>query len=108
MNSESRHVRERSASSRRHRNRLRGPSPAVADPRRPLLLAVLSFVRAAAVCPGVQRISLLGSLATAKAIPKDVDLLVTIVGAMELTELARISWQLMGSAQTIKRRHLSR
>jgi hypothetical protein len=49
----------------------------------------------------VQRISLLGSLATAKAIPKDVDLLVTIDVAMELTELARISRQLMGSAQTI-------
>ena len=101
MNSESRHVRERSASSRRRRNRPRGPSPAVAEPRRPLLLAVLSFVRAAGVCPGVQRISLLGSLATAKAIPKDVDLLVTIDVAMELTELACIGRQLMGSAQTI-------
>jgi predicted nucleotidyltransferase len=101
MNSESPHVSERSASSRKHRHRSRGPSPAVAEPRRPLLLAVLSFVRAAAVCPGVQRISLLGSLATAKAIPKDVDLLVTIDGAMELTELARISRQLMGSAQTV-------
>jgi len=52
-------------------------------------------------CPGVHRISLLGSLATAKAIPKAVDLLVTIDGAMELTELARISRQLMGSAQTV-------
>jgi predicted nucleotidyltransferase len=92
MNSQSPHVSER----RRHRDRPRGPSPAVAEPRRPLLLAVLSFVRAAGVCPGVQRVSLLGSLATAKAIPKDVDLLVTIDGAMELTELARISRQLMG------------
>ena len=97
MNSESQHVSERSASSRRRRNRPRGPSPAVAEPRRPLLLAVLSFVQAAGVCPGVQRISLLGSLATAKAIPKDVDLLVMIDDAMELTELASA----VGSAQTI-------
>jgi predicted nucleotidyltransferase len=49
-----------------------------------LLLAVLSFVLAARACPGVQRISLLGSILTAKAIPKDIDVLVTIEGAMDL------------------------
>src|ERR1700730_15209814 len=60
------------------RNGSRAPSPSVAEPRRPLLLGVYSFVRAARVCPGVQRISLLGSLVTGKAIPRDVDLLVVI------------------------------
>jgi len=66
-----------------------------------LLLAVLSFVLAARACPGVQRISLLGSILTVKAIPKDIDVLVTIEGAMDLTALARAGRRLMGTAQTI-------
>jgi hypothetical protein len=88
-------------SSGRRRYRPRGPSPSVAEPRRPLLLAALAFVRAAQTGRGVQRISLLGSLATAKAIPKDVDVLVKIDSAMDLAELARAGRCLMGSAQTI-------
>ena len=77
------------------------PSPSVAEPRRPLLLAAYSFVRAARLCPGVQRIALLGSMATAKAIPKDVDLLVTVERATDLTQLARAGRRLKGLAQTI-------
>jgi hypothetical protein len=38
---------------------------------------------------------------TAKAIPKDIDVLVTIDDAMELTGLARAGRRLMGRAQTI-------
>jgi hypothetical protein len=86
---------------RKRRNQPRAPSPPVAEPRRPLLLAVLAFVLAARACPGVQRISLLGSILTAKAIPKDVDVLVTIDAAMDLTRLARSGRRLMGQAQTI-------
>jgi hypothetical protein len=97
MNDDSLHVRTR----RRRHNQSRAPSPSVAEPRRPLLLAVLSFVRAACACPGVQRISLLGSMLTAKAIPRDVDVLVTIDGAIDLTRLARAGRRLMGRAQTI-------
>jgi hypothetical protein len=97
MNNGSSRVRTR----RRHHNQPRDPSPSVAEPRRPLLLAVLSFVLAARACPGVQRISLLGSILTAKAIPKDIDVLVTIEGAMDLTALARAGRRLMGTAQTI-------
>jgi predicted nucleotidyltransferase len=82
-------------------NRPRRPSPSVAKPRPALLLAVHSFVRAARACPGVHRISLLGSLVTVKATPKDVDILVTIDSTMDLTELARAGRRLMGSAQTI-------
>jgi len=84
---------------RRHRHR--GPSPSVAEPRRPLLLGAYSFVRAARLCPGVLRIALLGSLATAKAVPKDVDLLVTIERAVDLAQLARAGRRLQGLAQTI-------
>ena len=87
--------------SKMRRYRPRGPSPSVAEPRRPLLLWAYSFVRAAHLCPGVRRIALLGSLATAKAIPKDVDLLVTVERAMDLTQLACAGRRLQGLAQTI-------
>ena len=83
------------------RNRHRSPSPSVAEPRRPLLLAALSFVRAAEGCPGVRRVSLMGSIVTTKAIPKDVDVLVTIDAEIELSELARAGRRLQGCAQTI-------
>jgi hypothetical protein len=83
------------------RHRPRYPSPSVAEPRRPLLLGAYSFVRAARLCRGVRRIALLGSLATAKTIPKDVDLLVTVERTIDLTQLARASRRLKGFAQTI-------
>ena len=86
---------------RKRRDQPRAPSPSVAEPRRPLLLAVLAFVLAARACPGVRRISLLGSILTAKAIPKDVDVLVTIDAAIDLTRLARSGRRLMGHVQTI-------
>ena len=92
---------QKPGSNRKRRNQPRAPSPSVAEPRRPLLLAALAFVLAARACPGVQRISLLGSILTAKAIPKDVDVLVTIDAAMDLTRLARSGRRLMGQAQTI-------
>ena len=97
MNSDSSRVRTR----RGRHDQPRAPSPSVAEPRCPLLLAVLAFVLAARDCPGVQRISLLGSILTAKAIPKDVDVLVTIDGAMDLAGLARSGRRLIGRAQTI-------
>ncbi len=100
MNNDTSRLR-RPASNRKHRNQTRAPSPSVAEPRRTLLLAVLTFVLAARSCPGVQRISLLGTILTAKAIPKDVDVLVTIDAAMDLTRLARSGRRLVGQAQTI-------
>jgi predicted nucleotidyltransferase len=83
------------------RNPSYSPRPSVAEPRRDLLLAVRSFVQAARACPGVLRIALVGSLVTNKAIPKDADVLVTIDGTTDLTELARAGRRLKGSAQTI-------
>jgi hypothetical protein len=84
-----------------HRNRSHDPTPSVAEPRRPLLLAVRSFVQAARDCRGVLRIALVGSLTTAKAMPKDADVLVTIDGTMDLAQLARAGRRLKGNAQTI-------
>jgi hypothetical protein len=100
MNSDTSRL-QKTDSNRKRRSQPRPPSPSVAEPRRPLLLAVLAFVMAARACTGVQRISLLGSILTAKAIPKDVDVLVTIDEAMDLTRLARSGRRLMGQAQTI-------
>jgi predicted nucleotidyltransferase len=81
--------------------RERGPQPSVADPRAHLLRAVLAFVRAAGSLSGVGRIALLGSLATDKPVPKDVDVLVTIDATMDLDPLARLGRRLKGTAQTI-------
>jgi hypothetical protein len=83
------------------RNQSYSPRPSVAEPRRELLLAVRSFVRAAGTCPGVLRIALVGSLVTSKEIPKDADVVVTIDSGMDLAKLARAGRRLKGSAQTI-------
>jgi hypothetical protein len=73
----------------------------VPDPRHHLLRAVLAFVRAARIVSGVHRIALLGSLATAKPVPKDADVLVAINASIDLAPLARIGRRLKGTAQTI-------
>jgi len=73
----------------------------VPDPRDHLLEAVLAFVRAARALPGVQRIALVGSLATDKPVPKDADVLVTIDAAMDLAPLAVIGRRLKGAGNSI-------
>uniref|UniRef100_B0SY82 Uncharacterized protein n=1 Tax=Caulobacter sp. (strain K31) TaxID=366602 RepID=B0SY82_CAUSK len=77
------------------------PRPSVADPRPVLLAATLDFVREARTCPNVLRIALVGSLATPKPIPKDVDVLVTLADHEDLTALAQISRRLKGRANAI-------
>ena len=62
---------------------------------------MLAFVRAARSSPGVQRIALVGSLATEKRVPKDADVLVTIDAAMDLASLTHLGRRLKGTAQTI-------
>lgn len=64
-----------------------------------LLGGALLFVRAAGALPGVSRIALLGSLATVKANPKDIDLLVTVADDADLTLLAALGRKLQGHAQ---------
>ena len=83
------------------RRYVREPRPSVSEPRRPLLEAVLTFVRTARDCPGVLRIALVGSLTTPKPVPKDADVLVTIKADMDLAQLARCGRRLKGTAQTI-------
>jgi len=70
--------------------------PPLPDKRADLLRAVLAFVIDARHLPGVRRIALLGSLATPKAIPKDVDLLVEVSDDMPLKTLAKLRRQLSG------------
>jgi hypothetical protein len=64
-----------------------------------LLAGALLFVQAAGVLPGVSRIALLGSLATTKVSPKDIDLLVTVADDADLTQLAALGRKLQGHAQ---------
>jgi hypothetical protein len=66
-----------------------------------LLSAALFFTQKASQLPGISRIALFGSLATAKADPKDVDLLVTISDEMDLTPLATLARKLLGKTQAI-------
>ena len=71
-------------------------APPLPDKRGDLLRAVLAFVLDARKLPGVRRVALLGSLATPKAIPKDVDLLVEVDDDMPLDKLARLKRRLLG------------
>ena len=64
-----------------------------------LLAGALLFVQAAGGLPGVSRIALIGSLAIAKANPKDIDLLVTVADDADLTQLAALGRKLQGHAQ---------
>jgi predicted nucleotidyltransferase len=65
-----------------------------------LLSEVRHFVERARDCPGVQRIALVGSLATDKQKPKDADVLVTVVDDADLTPLATAGRRLKGHAQS--------
>jgi hypothetical protein len=76
-----------------------GRQGSVAEPRAPLLQAVLRFVLDARICQGVLRMALIGSLTTAKPLPKDADVLVTIEGSLDLGALARAARRLKGTAQ---------
>jgi predicted nucleotidyltransferase len=70
--------------------------PPLPDKRADLLHAVRDFVKQASALPGVRRIAMLGSLATPKAIPKDVDLLVEVDDGMPLAPLAKLTRRLSG------------
>ena len=68
--------------------------------RQRLLEDALQFVRTASRFPGVLRIALLGSLATAKPEPKDVDLLLTVTDEADLPPMASAGRRLKGHAQS--------
>lgn len=64
-----------------------------------LLNGVLRFTLAVRNLRGVSRISLIGSLTTPKASPKDADVLVTVASDRELDRLAKAGRALKGHAQ---------
>ena len=68
--------------------------------RQRLLEDALQFVRTTSRLPGVLRLALLGSLATAKPEPKDVDLLLTVTDEADLTSMASAARRLKGHAQS--------
>jgi predicted nucleotidyltransferase len=63
------------------------------------LAEALAFVQQAIQMPGVERIALLGSLATDRPDPKDVDLLVTVADNTDLKPLAEAARRLSGHLQ---------
>jgi hypothetical protein len=68
-----------------------------------MITEVLSFVSAAHKIPGITRIALIGSLATDKPEPKDVDLLVTVTDEADLAPLAEVARKLNGHMQSRNR-----
>jgi len=52
---------------------------------------------------GVERVALVGSLCTAKGDPKDIDFLLSLKPALNLSTLARISRNLMGRTQQMNK-----
>src|ERR1700683_3992682 len=65
-----------------------------------LIGELLTFVTRARTTPGVRRVALVGSLATAKASPKDADLLLWVDDGADLAPLAAIARRLKGKAQS--------
>jgi predicted nucleotidyltransferase len=72
----------------------------IAQVRARLLRDGLHFVRAAQQIPGVVRIALIGSLASPKQAPKDIDILVTVTDESDLTLLAKAGRRLKGQTQS--------
>lgn len=70
--------------------------PALPELRKIMFAEVRRFVRFARDVPGVLSIGLIGSLASDKEFPNDIDLLLTITDDCDLTELARLGRQLAG------------
>ena len=71
--------------------------------RRQLLEALRRFVAAVRRLPGVRRIAVLGSIVTTKPGPKDIDVLVVVADAADLTPLAMCARRLQGQAQSFNR-----
>lgn len=71
--------------------------------RKRMITEVLTFVRDAGGLPSVLRIALIGSLASEKAEPRDIDILVTVDGTTSLAELAAAARRLRGHTQSFNR-----
>ncbi|HYV02246.1 MAG TPA: UPF0158 family protein [Actinomycetota bacterium] len=78
------------------------PEPVPGPPARVRLLGeALEFVRAVRELPGIRRIALLGSLASDKQWPKDVDLILTVDDDADLEPVAKLARRLQGHAQSL-------
>jgi hypothetical protein len=71
--------------------------------RAELLAAAVSFVRSVRAIAGVRQISLVGSIVTSWANPKDIDFLIRITDDSDLAALARHGRRLQGRAQQCNR-----
>ena len=71
--------------------------------RQQLLDGLRRFVASVRPMAGVRRIALLGSIVTAKADPKDIDVLVVVADDVDLAPLATCSRRLQGHAQSFNR-----
>jgi hypothetical protein len=69
--------------------------------RTKMLEELAQFMDSAISIKGILRISLIGSLCTNKAIPKDVDVLINIDDSADLAPLAKLARKLNGSVQSI-------
>jgi predicted nucleotidyltransferase len=65
-----------------------------------LLRDGLHFIRAAQQIAGVVRLALIGSLASSKQAPKDIDILITVTDETDLTLLAKAGRRLKGQTQS--------
>ncbi len=77
------------------------PSEEKGESRRALLRLARTVVPDITGVPGVTRVALVGSLATTKPNPKDVDLLVSVEPTADLAPLAHHARRLMGAAQSL-------
>jgi predicted nucleotidyltransferase len=78
-------------------------NPSSEGRRQELLNGLRRFVSSAREIAGVRRIAVLGSIATAKPDPKDIDVLVVVADDVDLAPLATCSRRLQGHAQSINR-----
>lgn len=73
------------------------------NPRLFLLEGLQRFLESVRKLEGIRRISVLGSIVTAKPNPKDIDVLVVVADQIDLAPLATYSRQLKGRVQSINR-----
>ena len=71
--------------------------------RSDLLDATIRFITSVVEVPGIQSISLLGSIITDGSDPKDIDLLLTITDDTDISVLAAHARRLQGRAQQLNR-----
>ena len=70
------------------------------DIRAFLITEAFRFIDRIVTIPGLRRIAMIGSITTFKADPRDIDLLITIEDAADLSVLATATRKLKGAAQT--------